>query len=107
MPLAFHDRDRCVGAAADRVCKAHTRTLDLADARLAAQLPHQLHHLTERRGAERLALRQETTRDVDRAAAPERRAAVGEDRSLLAPVTQTQLLPREQLACRVGVLALD
>ena len=74
---------------------------------LAAQLVHELDDLAERRRAERLALRQQAAARVHRPGAAERDRAVGEQPRLLARRAQAELVVREQLAGRVGVLALD
>ena len=97
-----------VGAAADGVREADARALDLAGAGVAAELVHELDDLTERRRAERLALRQQAAARVDRAARRRARSSPSASSSrLLARRAQAELLVREQLAGRVGVLALD
>ena len=74
---------------------------------VAAQLAGQLDHLTERRRAERLALREQAPRRVDREPTAERRRALVDETALLAGCAEPELLVAEQLAGRVGVLALD
>ena len=79
----------------------------LAVTRVAAQLMDELDDLPERGRAERFALRQEATARVHRPGAAERDDTVGEQPGLLARLAQAELVVREQLPGRVGVLALD
>src|SRR2546421_12512289 len=100
-----------VGAAADGVGEADARGArttgtalpggDLACARLTAKLVHELDHLTERGRAQRLALREQP------AARVHRYRRLRQELGLLAGRAQQQLLVREQLSGRIGVLALD
>src|SRR5271154_3944828 len=64
-----------VGAASDGVREPDARALDLADPGLAAQLVHELDDLSEGRGAERLALRQQPAARIDRPGAAQCRRA--------------------------------
>ena len=59
VPRTGEDRDAGVGAAADGVGEADPGAVDLAGAGGAAELADELDHLTERRRAERLALREQ------------------------------------------------
>ena len=75
------------------VCARATRApFDLPRTGFAAQLAHQLDDLTERGGAERLALRQQSTARVHRPRAAERDRAVGEETCLLARRAQAELV---------------
>ena len=99
--LSRDDDAAGVGAAPDRVREADARAVDLAGAGLAAELVHELDDLSERRRAERFALRQQAAARVHDG------ARLGEELRLLAGRAQVELLVREQLARRIGVLALD
>ena len=66
--LPREDHDAGVGAAPDGVREADARVRHLTRAARAAELPDDLDRLAERRGAERLALREEAAARVDRAA---------------------------------------
>jgi len=87
--------------------EADPRALDLPRPGLAAQLVHELDDLAERGRPERFALREQAAARIHRPGAAQRGRARREQRGLLTRGTQIELLVREELARRVGVLALD
>src|SRR5271166_4880825 len=104
---ANQDGHTGVRATADHVGEGDPGPLHLACAGRTPQLSHQLDDLTERGRAERFAFREKATRRVDRPFPSDPRAPVCQDRPLLARRAETELGPGDQLARRVGVLALD
>ena len=79
----------------------------LAVARLPAQLEHDLVHLAQPRGADRLAVGDEPAVGVDGQAAADLERAVGDQRLLLAVGAEAVLGEVDDLGARVGVLELD
>ena len=96
-----------VRAAPDGVGQPDPRAGNLARSGVAAQLMHQLDDLSERRRAQRLALREQAAAGVHREGAAQQGRAVGEQLRLVARFAEAELLIREELAGGVGVLALD
>ena len=107
VPLPGHDDAARVGAAPDGVGEPDARAVDLAVARVAAELMHELDDLAERRRAERLALRQQAAARVHR----RRRRARRRRRRGAAPARRARTDPSSWYASSsrrgVGVLALD
>src|SRR4051794_16196396 len=81
--------------------------VDLPRAAAAAQLVDDLVDLAEAGRADRLALRQQASRRVDRQPAAEARRAGLDERAALAGRAEAELLRRNDLGAAVGVLQLD
>ena len=94
-------------AAAGALRQADARAVDLARAGAALQLPHDLDHLRDAGGAERMALGEQAAARVDRHAAAEPRGAGAQQRHRLAVRRQAQRLVVQQLGDREGVVQLD
>ena len=92
-PTVWDDRDACVG--------------HLSVGGSTLQLAHELDDLAERRGPERFAFGQQPSARVDREAATERGRTLARSGPLTACGAESELLVGQELACRVGVLALD
>ena len=104
---ALQDHHRGVRSAADRVGQSDAGPRDLPLAGTTLQLAHELHDLSERGRTEGFALGQQTAARVYGEPATEGRGALVEKCRRPARFAQPQLLVTEQLARRVGVLALD
>src|SRR5262245_47181342 len=83
-----------------------SRVLDLPGAGLAAELRDELVQLNDAGGADRVPLRQQAARGVDRNAAAEPRRAGFGGRAALAACTETQVLDLQDFGESRGVMNL-
>src|SRR5439155_3000703 len=105
--LDAEDVDRARRAEPDHVRQAHTRPVDLAGTRTAAQVLDDLEDVGDARRPERMALGEKTPGDVHRDAAAVRRLAVVDQAAGLALAAEAEVLVVQQLRRREAVVQLD